>query len=78
MRVGRIVGCVFLVACSSSPVEKNEVVEFECKNWPNQCYFKAQEKCWRGYTVLNKVETEETGGRYGRYKKYIVRVQCRH
>lgn len=65
-----------LVACSSPPSKVQQVLEVQCKNWSNQCYYRAQEKCEGRYTVLSTVESEETGGPYGRFRKYTVRYQC--
>lgn len=77
MRVGRGIWLILVVGCATSAGEKTQVVELTCKHWPNQCYFRAQEKCRGGYNVLSKVESQRTGGQYGRYREYLVRVQCR-
>ena len=78
MRVGKRGAWLLLsvVGCASSPSTVQQVLEVQCKNWSNQCYYKAQEKCGSRYTVLSTVESEETGGPYGRFRKYTVRYQC--
>lgn len=72
--------CVlFISACSSRDKEPSYRVThvITCKHWLNQCYYKAQAKCeGRKYEVVSKTETERTGGPYGRYREFTVRIGC--
>jgi hypothetical protein len=70
-----------VTACSSStpdPYDAYAGAEFtiECKHTTGPCYFKSQERCRRGYNVVSTVETEKTGGVYGRYRAYIMVIRC--
>ncbi len=78
----RVVSFLFvLVGCSSDPAavapQRGPRHKVVCKHWSNQCYYKAQAICPQGYTVLDSVESEKTGGPHGRYREYTIHVACK-
>jgi hypothetical protein len=72
---------VLLLGCSSGPKEEydpyaGKTYTYECKNHTGVCYHMAQERCKKGYTVVNNIETEKTGGLWGRYRVYSITIRC--
>lgn len=82
MVVRAVVGFLFLSlgGCSTpEPYDAYSGREFviECTNAKPQCYYKAQDKCRKGYDLLSIVESEQTGGVHGRQKVFTARVKCK-
>lgn len=73
---------VLIAGCSSGPGRSphlpppGSVHEIRCDHRVQTCYYKARDRCLNSYKILNEIQTERTGGPYGRYKQYIVSIQC--
>lgn len=78
MKIFAAFATLILLGCSSPPPPKitGAIRTVTCKGWANQCYYKAQEICQAGYSVISKVEAERTGGPWGRYKEFTVTFTC--
>jgi len=72
---------VLVAGCSSSnkgdfDPYAGQTYTYECKNMTAPCYHMAQERCRKGYQVVNNIESEKTGGVYGRYRSYSITIKC--
>lgn len=72
-----------LVACSSgsgSGEHPRQGVRYTivCKDAHQQCLYKAADRCeGRGYHLIKTSETQRTGGVYGRYREFVMEIECR-
>lgn len=72
---------VSLTNCSSTDKEPfdryaGQTYTYECKHTTAPCYHLAGERCKKGYSVVNNIETKRTGGVWGRYRAYSITVRC--
>jgi hypothetical protein len=79
--VRRFAALILLGACSSAKTGEfdryaGQIYTYECKNTTAPCYHLANERCRKGYSVVNNVETEKTGGVWGRYRAYSITIRC--